>query len=230
LSGVILLFMLVVSIFVARSVTAPLQHMTGTMNDLASGNLAVEVPGIGRGDEIGEMAKAVEVFKSNAVARQSLEAEQRAAETRAVASRKADMNKMADDFEAAVGRIVEDGIVRVRPTRGLGGHAHRDRGAARRNSRRRSRRPPRKLPPTSNRWPPPPRRWPRPSPRSAARCRNRRGWPSDAVDQARFTNEPRQRIVEGGNPHRRRRRTDQHHRGPDQSACAQRHHRGSARR
>ncbi|MFG3595020.1 methyl-accepting chemotaxis protein [Bradyrhizobium sp. RDI18] len=106
-AGAILLFTLVVSIFVARSVTGPLQRMTVAMNDLASGNLAVEVPGIGRGDEVGEMAKAVEVFKSNAVARQSLEAEQHAAETRAVASRKADMSKMADDFEAAVGRIVE---------------------------------------------------------------------------------------------------------------------------
>ena len=41
---------------------------------------------------------------------------------------------------------------------------------------------------------------------------------------------PRQRIVEGGEPHRRRRRTDQHHRRPDQSAGAQRHHRGGARR
>jgi methyl-accepting chemotaxis protein len=106
-AGVILLFMLVVSIFVARSVTGPLRRMTAAMNDLASGNLAVEVPGVGRGDEVGEMAKAVEIFKSNAVARQSLEIEQRAAETRAVASRKSDMNKMADDFEAAVGRIVE---------------------------------------------------------------------------------------------------------------------------
>ena len=106
-AGVILLFMLVVSIFVARSVTGPLRRMTAAMNDLASGNLAVEVPGIGRGDEVGEMAKAVEVFKSNAVARQSLEIEQRATETRAVASRKSDMNKMADDFETAVGRIVE---------------------------------------------------------------------------------------------------------------------------
>src|SRR6186713_2489808 len=107
IAGVVLLFMLVVSIFMARSITSPLQRMTVTMNDLAGGNLAVEVPGIGRGDEIGEMAKAVEVFKSNAVARVALEAEQRAAETRAVASRKADMFKMADDFEAAVGRIVE---------------------------------------------------------------------------------------------------------------------------
>jgi methyl-accepting chemotaxis protein len=106
-SGAILLFMLTVSIFVARSITAPLQRMTVTMNDLASGKLDVEVSGVGRNDEIGEMAKAVEVFKSNAVERRALEAEQRAAETRAVASRKADMSKMADDFEAAVGRIVE---------------------------------------------------------------------------------------------------------------------------
>ena len=106
-SGVILLFMLAVSIFVARSITAPLQRMTLAMNDLAGGKLDVEVPGIGRGDEIGEMAKAVEVFKSNAIARQSLESEQRAAESRAVAGRKADMNKMADDFEAAVGQIVD---------------------------------------------------------------------------------------------------------------------------
>ena len=106
-AGVILLFMLVVSIFVARSVTGPLQRMTAAMNDLASGNLAVEVPGVGRGDEVGEMAKAVEIFKSNAVARQTLEAEQREAEIRATSGRKADMHKMANDFEAAVGQIVE---------------------------------------------------------------------------------------------------------------------------
>jgi methyl-accepting chemotaxis protein len=81
--------------------------MTVTMNDLASGKLDVEVAGIGREDEVGEMAKAVEIFKSNAVARQALEAEQREAETRVAAGRKADMSKMADDFEAAVGQIVE---------------------------------------------------------------------------------------------------------------------------
>jgi methyl-accepting chemotaxis protein len=106
-AGLILLFTLAVSILVARSITGPLRHMTVAMNDLASGNLAVEVPGVGRGDEVGEMAKAVEIFKGNAVARQALEAEQREAATRAASGRKADMNKMADDFEAAVGLIVE---------------------------------------------------------------------------------------------------------------------------
>jgi methyl-accepting chemotaxis protein len=106
-AGLIVLFALAVSMLVARSITGPLRHMTAAMNGLASGNLAVEVPGIGRGDEVGEMAKAVEIFKDNAVARQALEAEQREAATRAASGRKADMNKMASDFEAAVGQIVE---------------------------------------------------------------------------------------------------------------------------
>ena len=128
-AGVILLFMLVVSIFVARSVTGPLQRMTAAMNDLASGNLAVEVPGVGRGDEVGEMAKAVEIFKSNAVARQTLEVEQREAETRATSGRKADMNKMANDFEAAVGQIVEAVSSASSQLEAIRGHADRDRGA-----------------------------------------------------------------------------------------------------
>ncbi len=105
--AVILLISLAVSMFVARGITKPLQRMTVAMNALAGGNLDVEVPGIGRHDEVGEMANAVEVFKSNAVARQGLEAEQKEAEIRAVARRKADMVKLASDFEGAVGEIIE---------------------------------------------------------------------------------------------------------------------------
>ena len=51
---------------------------------------------------------------------------------------------------------------------------------------------------------------------------------NDAVDQARVNND-RVSNVEGAT-HRRFCRADQHHRGPDQSAGAQRHHRGGARR
>jgi methyl-accepting chemotaxis protein len=106
-AGLLLLFTIAVSTFVARGITGPLRRMTGTMNDLAGGKLDVEVPGIGRHDEIGEMANAVEIFKSNAVARDALEAEQKQAETRAVARRQADMRKMADDFEGAIGAIIQ---------------------------------------------------------------------------------------------------------------------------
>jgi methyl-accepting chemotaxis protein len=106
-AGLVLLFMLAVSIFVARSITGPLQRMTVAMKELAGGRLDVEVPGIGRRDEVGEMAGAVEVFKSNATARLALEAEQKETEVRAAARRRAEMHKMADDFEGAVGNIVE---------------------------------------------------------------------------------------------------------------------------
>ncbi|BAM91036.1 putative methyl-accepting chemotaxis receptor/sensory transducer [Bradyrhizobium oligotrophicum S58] len=106
-AGLVLLVLLVVSTIVGRGITGPLHRMTAAMKSLAGGRLDVEVPGIGRGDEIGEMAGAVEVFKSNAVARHALEAEQKEAEQRALARRKADMHKMADDFEGAVGEIVD---------------------------------------------------------------------------------------------------------------------------
>jgi methyl-accepting chemotaxis protein len=106
-ASLVLLLTLAVSMFVARGVTVPLRRMTVVMKELAGGKLDVEVPGIGRHDEVGEMAEAVEVFKSNAVARQGLEAEQKETESRAVARRKADMYKMADDFEGAIGEIIE---------------------------------------------------------------------------------------------------------------------------
>src|SRR3981081_2282589 len=106
-AGLVLLLALAVSMFVARGITTPLQRMTGAMKDLAGGKLDVEVPGIGRRDEGGEMADAVEGFKNNASARQGLEAEQKETEARAVARRKADMDGLANEFEGAVGQIVE---------------------------------------------------------------------------------------------------------------------------
>ena len=56
-----------------RGVTRPLNGMTETMRKLAAGDLAVEVPCIGNGDEIGAMADAVQVFKDNALRNQALE-------------------------------------------------------------------------------------------------------------------------------------------------------------
>ncbi|NVN85209.1 MAG: cache domain-containing protein [Rhodopseudomonas sp.] len=106
-AGLVLLLTLGVSVFVARRITKPLHNITIAMKGLADGRLDVEVPGIGRGDEVGEMAATVEVFKSNAVARQRLEAEQKDNEARSAVRRKADTNKLADDFESAVGEIVD---------------------------------------------------------------------------------------------------------------------------
>ncbi len=72
-------------ILMSRSIAAPIGQMTGVMAQLAGGNLEAEVGGQARRDEIGAMAKAVQVFKDNGLRARVLEAEaekmQTAAET-----------------------------------------------------------------------------------------------------------------------------------------------------
>ena len=73
---------------IGQSVSRPLSRMTAAMRRLAEGDFEVELPGLGRKDEIGEMAKAVEVFKTNAIDNRRLVAEQREAEQRAAEERR----------------------------------------------------------------------------------------------------------------------------------------------
>jgi methyl-accepting chemotaxis protein len=105
-AAVVLVILLVTSVLMARSITSPLNRMTAAMKELAGGKLDIVVPGIGRSDELGEMAGAVEVFKLNAIERQRLEAEHALQESRAAAERKEHSNKLADEFEAAIGEII----------------------------------------------------------------------------------------------------------------------------
>jgi methyl-accepting chemotaxis protein len=97
-----------IGFFVGRSVSKPLSAMRAAMIELANGNSAIVLPGLGRADEVGEIAQAVETFKVNAEKKARDEAEAKMEQDQAVArQRKADMIKMADDFEAAVGEIIE---------------------------------------------------------------------------------------------------------------------------
>jgi len=104
--GLATLFGLIVAFLIARGIVGPLTSMTRAMGLLAGGNLAVEIPGRGKADEIGDMAKAIEVFKDNMVATERLRHEQVEVEARQAESRKQDMVKLADQFEQAVGEIV----------------------------------------------------------------------------------------------------------------------------
>ena len=95
-------------LFIGRSVSKPLKAMTAAMIELAKGNFAVVLPGLGRRDEIGEIAQAVETFKVNAEQKARDEAEERIRQDQILAQqRKADMIGMADAFERAVGEIIE---------------------------------------------------------------------------------------------------------------------------
>lgn len=94
--------------FIGRSISKPVVAMTKAMRELAAGDLTVQLPGLDRGDEVGKMARAVEEFKIQAVAKAEAEAVERESKNREAASaRKAELYTLAETFESAVGRIIE---------------------------------------------------------------------------------------------------------------------------
>jgi methyl-accepting chemotaxis protein len=91
----------------SRGVAAPLNRSVGELNRLAAGDLEVTVTGIERGDECGDVAKGLMIFKQNALRARQLEAEATAAAEKAEAERRRTMRELADNLEASVGAIVE---------------------------------------------------------------------------------------------------------------------------
>uniref|UniRef100_UPI00056AB24C CHASE3 domain-containing protein n=2 Tax=Nitrobacteraceae TaxID=41294 RepID=UPI00056AB24C len=107
IGGLVTLLLSLVGAFgVAFAVTRPIQRITTEMGVLANGDTSVIVSGIERKDEIGEMAQAVQVFKTNAIEVERLKTEQAETERRNAEQRKRDMVRLADDFESAVGQII----------------------------------------------------------------------------------------------------------------------------
>jgi methyl-accepting chemotaxis protein len=88
-------------------VARPIGSIVALQQQLAAGNYDVAIHSDDRADEVGDVAKAAMVFKENGLARIRLEAEHKEQEKRAAQQRKADMLRLADGFEAAVGEIVE---------------------------------------------------------------------------------------------------------------------------
>jgi methyl-accepting chemotaxis protein len=108
LKGVLTLAVILpIVLWLAHLATRQLLHLATAMMRIADGDLGVVVPYSAQGDEVGVMAKAVEVFKANATERTRLEAERDAAAVRAATERKNELQRLADDFQAAVGNIVD---------------------------------------------------------------------------------------------------------------------------
>src|SRR5438309_11061235 len=103
LLGVVWAFLL------GTGISRPMIAMCKAMRELASGNFDVVLPGLGRKDELGEMAAAVEEFKVQAVAKAERDAASQEAQNKAASSaRRAELIRFADEFEAAVGTIVSN--------------------------------------------------------------------------------------------------------------------------
>ena len=95
------------ALFVARiGITNPIAAITRAMQDLAGGNKTVVIPGTDRGDEVGAMAKTLQVFKDNMLEADQLRTDQEESKQRAEAERRKAMLDLADSFEANVGGVV----------------------------------------------------------------------------------------------------------------------------
>jgi methyl-accepting chemotaxis protein len=97
------------AVLLGRGIARPMTAMCKAMRELASGKFDVVLPGLGRRDELGEMASAVEEFKVQAVAKAERDAAAHDAQAQAAgAARRAELIRFADDFETAVGAIVSN--------------------------------------------------------------------------------------------------------------------------
>ncbi|MET3899157.1 methyl-accepting chemotaxis protein [Devosia sp. UYZn731] len=102
----LLLAATVLSFLFARSVSRPITRLTGTMEALAQGDLAVEVRGADGRDELGAMARAVEVFRENGLK----VAQMTEAEADQIIRSQADRAVMMQTLQRAFGAVVDAAI------------------------------------------------------------------------------------------------------------------------
>jgi len=101
-----LLLMALTTLIVGR-VTRPLKSVTASLTALAEGRTDIETRYSDRHDEIGALAKTIEVFRDNRIQRRQLEADRVRGEQEAAQQRKADLCRFVDGFQATVGGIVD---------------------------------------------------------------------------------------------------------------------------
>ncbi len=94
-------FLVLSLVTMVRAICAPLNDMTAAMSTLAAGDTKVAIPALGRSDEIGRMAEAMQVFKDNAARAEQLAADQRR-EAEAKAKRAEMLQQRAMAFDQAV--------------------------------------------------------------------------------------------------------------------------------
>ncbi|ACA14953.1 methyl-accepting chemotaxis sensory transducer [Methylobacterium sp. 4-46] len=104
--GTVILVLIGSAVFSARFVARPVRDLSACLGTLAAGDLQVAVPFTGRGDELGAMAAAVQVFKETMQRARALEEETALARAGAEEQRRATMRTMAERFESAMSGII----------------------------------------------------------------------------------------------------------------------------
>ena len=107
IAGTAMLAGVLIAWLVGRSVIRPVAGMTAAMGRLAAGETEVDIPSRDASDEIGAMAKAVEVFRQNAIERARLEADRAAQHEQAEREKHAALVAMAETIEVETLTAVE---------------------------------------------------------------------------------------------------------------------------
>ena len=94
------------AVFLMWHVTRPMQTLTTISKKLAEGELEIEITGTARGDELGDLARAVEVFRANSQKVRQMTDEEAAR----LISDKAARQKMMQELQAAFGEVVDAGV------------------------------------------------------------------------------------------------------------------------
>jgi methyl-accepting chemotaxis protein len=97
----------VMMLVVSHRVTRPLATIQSVMLRLSQGDMSAAVSFAGRKDEIGALAETTDLFRNSLTEAGRLRGEQEEAEQRATAQRKAETQQLANEFEKAIGGIVE---------------------------------------------------------------------------------------------------------------------------
>jgi methyl-accepting chemotaxis protein len=100
---------IIVSFLTGRSISRPVVAMSKAMHELAAGNFEVQLPGLDRRDEVGQMAHAIQEFKVQAIARAERDTAEREEKNRELAAaRRVELHNLAESFETAVASIIEN--------------------------------------------------------------------------------------------------------------------------
>jgi methyl-accepting chemotaxis protein len=95
----------VIGLMLIRNISVPIARMTEAMRRLAAKDLEIRIPDVERGDEVGGMAAAVQVFKDSMVTAATLAVEQEAARA-GREKRAAQVDQLVRGFESRVGNMV----------------------------------------------------------------------------------------------------------------------------
>ncbi|HUB48991.1 MAG TPA: methyl-accepting chemotaxis protein [Acetobacteraceae bacterium] len=106
LSGAATAIGIVLAVLIGRGIVRPLAAMTHAMGKLAGGDTGVDIPARDRKDEIGDMARAVEVFKEQGIKAERMAEEQAAAQV-AKAQRQAALEQHTQDFGRSISGVME---------------------------------------------------------------------------------------------------------------------------